>query len=182
MNIVFDHNPTAFLPPFLREGSGEGAQAGGLKNHGSSTPTPALPLRGREKKEREGEQQAYVVFTGQADWPWLRWLKTGFRHCFVLLYDGRHWVSLDPLLNHTEVQVHNVPPGFDLPGWLEGRGHRVVKADIRRDHLRPAPFAMFSCVEAVKRVLGLHDLRILTPWQLYRYLRPQREEMLVPAG
>lgn len=114
--------------------------------------------------------KAWVVFTAEADWPWLKMLKPGFRHCFVLLHDGEHWVSLDPLLNHTDVQVHNVPPDFNLPGWLRRRGHRVVMAPVNRAHLRPAPFMMFTCVEAVKRVLGLHAWHVLTPWQLYRHL------------
>ena len=113
---------------------------------------------------------AWVVFTGQADWPWLRWLKPGYRHCFVMLHDGRNWVSVDPLLSHTDVQIHNVPQDFDLPGWLKARGHRVIRTRIQRSHARPAPFMMFTCVEAVKRVIGLHDWRVMTPWQLYRHL------------
>lgn len=116
-------------------------------------------------------QQAYVVFTGRTDLQWLKWLKPGFRHCFVLLNDGRQWLSLDPLSNHMEVQVYNHLSGeFDLPGWLKKRGYSVVKAPVNRSHKRAAPVMLFTCVEAVKRVLGLHKARILTPWQLYRYL------------
>ncbi len=114
--------------------------------------------------------KAFVVFTGQADWPWLRWLKPGFRHCFVLLNDGTHWISVDPLLNHMDVQVHNAPVDFDLPAWLRSRGHKVVAAPVRRERMKPAPFLPFTCVETVKRVLGIHDMRVLTPWQLYRRL------------
>ncbi len=121
-------------------------------------------------QENNPDQKAFVVFTGQTDWPWLRWLKPGYRHCFVLIHDGAHWLSIDPMLNHTEVQVHNVPADFDMAGWLKDRGHRVVRAQLCRAHQRPAPFMMFTCVEAVKRVLGLHDWRIITPWQLYRAL------------
>ncbi|MCD8520259.1 MAG: hypothetical protein LRY57_03005 [Alphaproteobacteria bacterium] len=116
-------------------------------------------------------QEAYVVFTGRTDLPWLRWLKPGFRHCFVLLNDGRQWLSLDPLSNHMEVQVYNhLATSFDLPGWLRKRGHKVVKAPVNRSHHRPAPVMFFTCVEAVKRVLGLHKAGIVTPWQLYRHL------------
>jgi hypothetical protein len=43
--------PLSFLPPSLREGLGEGVQAMGLKDHGLSTPTLTLPLRGRGLKE-----------------------------------------------------------------------------------------------------------------------------------
>ena len=114
--------------------------------------------------------KAFVVFVGQADFYWLRWLKPGFRHCFVLLNDGERWISIDPLMNHMDVQVHSVPYNFDMGAWLEDRGHRVVPADLCRSHERPAPFMAFTCVEAVKRVLGLHDWRVMTPWQLYKRL------------
>ncbi len=118
--------------------------------------------------------KAFVVFVGQADFPWLRWLRPGFRHCFVILHERGQWISIDPLLNHMEVQVHDVPDDFDMAGWLQDRGHQVVEATICRSNERPAPFMLFTCVEAVKRVIGLHDRRVMTPWQLYRRLAEVR--------
>ncbi len=119
------------------------------------------------------DQNAWVVFSGQTDLSWLKIFKPGFRHCFVLLNDGSRWVSFDPLSNHTEISVHHhVPPEFDLPYWMEGRGYSVVETSIER-HKKPAPFMPFTCVEAVKRVLGLHKRFIFTPWQLYRFLQGQ---------
>lgn len=112
------------------------------------------------------EQKAWVVFSGKADLPWLRLLRPGFRHCFVLLNDGRHWISLDPLSNYTDVIVHHLPAGFDLPAWLSARGHQVVAAPLTR-RMKPAPWMLFTCVEAVKRVICLHTRSIITPWQLY---------------
>ena len=41
---------------------------------------------------------------------------------------------------------------------------------VNRLHKRPAPLMVFTCVEAVKRVLGLHRRLVFTPWQLYRHL------------
>ncbi len=119
------------------------------------------------------DQKAWVVFSGQTDLPWLRIFRPGFRHCFVLLHDGVNWISLDPLSNYTEVLVHHVPPEFDLPHWLEGRGHKVVRTAMQRSR-KAAPFMLFTCVEAVKRVLGLHKRFIITPWQLYRHLQSQK--------
>jgi hypothetical protein len=114
--------------------------------------------------------EAWVVFTGQSDLPWLKLLKKGFRHCYVLLNDGDHWLSMDPLSNYIDVSVHNhVPADFDLPMWLKTRGHTVVRAPVARIK-KEAPWMMFTCTEAVKRVLGLHKRFILTPWQLYRHL------------
>jgi len=35
----------------------------------------------------------------------------------------------------------------------------------------------FSCVEFIKRVLGIHSCFILTPWQLYKYLNKEKEKV-----
>lgn len=122
--------------------------------------------------ENTKSQKAWVVFSSQTDLPWLRILKPGFRHCSVLLHDGQRWFSLDPLSGHMEVEVHDHVSGdFDLPGWLKKQGHAVVSAPLLRHHKKPAPYMIFTCVEAVKRVLGLHKAFIITPWQLYRFLK-----------
>ncbi len=118
-------------------------------------------------------QQAWVIFTGQADLPWLRIFKKGFRHCFVILHDGENWISLDPLSTYTDVVVHKLPPEFDLPLWLKSRGHTVVKTPLQRG-AKLAPCMMYTCVEAVKRVLGLHKRFVITPWQLYRHLLAEK--------
>jgi hypothetical protein len=118
------------------------------------------------------EQKAWVVFSGQTEIAWLRFLKPGYRHCYVLLNDGERWTSFDPLSNVIEISTHHhVPVDFDMPKWLEGRGNKVVSANIRRDLMKPAPWMLFTCVEAVKRVLGIHARKIVTPWQLYNYLK-----------
>jgi hypothetical protein len=116
-------------------------------------------------------QRVWVVFSGKADLPWLRMLRPGFRHCYVLLFEGGRWISVDPMLSRMEIHVHNhLPADFDLPGWLESRGQRTVLAFIDHSSARPAPWRPFTCVEAVKRILGLHAGFVLTPWQLYRHL------------
>ena len=50
---------------------------------------------------------AFVVFSGQTDLKWLKTLKPGFRHCFVLLETGGHWVVYNPLSNRTDITVSN---------------------------------------------------------------------------
>ena len=114
--------------------------------------------------------RAWVVFCDNTELAWLRLLRPGFRHCFALLHDGGRWLTIDPLATLLEVTAPPVEPGFDLPGWFAGQGHTVVAATIRRDLTRPAPLGLFTCVEACKRVIGLQDRVVLTPWQLYRRL------------
>lgn len=117
------------------------------------------------------QTKAWVVFSGQSELPWLQFLKPGFRHCYVILNDGERWISIDPLSHFTEVMVHHhLPMDFDLPHWLRGRGLKVIQAPDHTVPRKTAPFMPFTCVEAVKRVLGMHERFIFTPWQLYSHL------------
>ena len=127
-------------------------------------------MRTQEIKNNEKKQRLWVVFTGQTDLRWVFWLKRGFRHCFVVMHNGSCWVSLDPLASHIEVMVQDIPADFDLPQWLKSQGHEVMEASPAR-HDRPAPVMPLTCVEFVKRILGVHKRFIFTPWQLYRYLQ-----------
>jgi hypothetical protein len=116
------------------------------------------------------EKRAWVVFTNQTELPFLRFFKRGFRHCFVLLHDGEHWISVDPMATYMEVSVQDVPSDFDLPAWLKKHGHAVIDAPLSQKLRTSAPLMAFTCVEACKRVLGIHKISIITPWQLYQYL------------
>ncbi len=119
--------------------------------------------------ENMNETEAWVIFSAQTDMNWLKILKPGFRHCAVLLNDGQNWMTLDPLSNYMDVTVHHVPVEFNMPKWMKDRGHTMVKASMKKP-VKPAPWGPFTCVEAVKRVLGIHNRMIITPWQLHRYL------------
>lgn len=117
------------------------------------------------------KRRVWVVFCGQTDLWWLKFLKPRFRHCYVLFQDRWQWVSIDPLSHCTQIDFHShVHSGFDLPAWLRGQGMIVVETQTKEPPRKCAPFMVFTCVEAVKRVLGIHRRRIVTPWQLYQYL------------
>ncbi len=116
------------------------------------------------------EEKAWVVFSGQTELSYLKLLKNGFRHCFIILKKGDHWISLDPLAHKTEIELHYLPQNFDLPSWLKKRGNVVVETKLKAAPLKALPVSLFTCVEAVKRVLGLHSWKVLTPWQLYKHL------------
>ncbi|SEH45207.1 hypothetical protein [Magnetospirillum fulvum] len=132
--------------------------------------------------ENEGKQpfsgRALVVFSGQADLLWLRLLRPGFRHCFVVLGSPGGWISLNPMAHRTDLTVLSVPPDFDLAGWYRAQGLTVVETLPHLPPRRQAPWRPYSCVEAVKRVLGIHDGFVLTPWQLFRYLKIKGKKSL----
>lgn len=114
--------------------------------------------------------KVWVAFTGETDLNFLKILKKDFRHCFAVVFDGEKWLSIDPLANHMDITIHNVPSDFDLPAWLQSRGYKLVEARIDRSKKTMAPIFPFTCVEAVKRYLGIHALHVITPYQLYCHL------------
>ncbi|MEO5336533.1 MAG: hypothetical protein H7841_06530 [Magnetospirillum sp. WYHS-4] len=113
---------------------------------------------------------ALVVFAGQADLKGLRLLRPGFRHCFVVLRRQGHWVVYNPLSHWTEIQVLADRPAADLACWFAEKGYRVVPAPAGEAPRIPAPWRPYTCVEAVKRALGLRAPWVFTPWQLYKRL------------
>jgi hypothetical protein len=117
--------------------------------------------------------RALVVFGNNTGLWWLRLLKPGFRHCFVALDTPAGWVVIDPLSHRTHITVIRHWRGPDLAQWYRMHGLTVVHAEIIIPIARCAPWRPFSCVEAVKRVLGINDGRILTPWQLFGFLSDQ---------
>ena len=121
-------------------------------------------------------RRALVVFAGRAGVRWLRWLRPGFRHCFAAVDDGAQWLTIDPLLHRLEIRASGLPSAFDLAA--EYRRMNLIVLDIGPPPvaLRTAPFGIFSCVETVKRVLGLRARWVFTPWQLYRFLERRYED------
>lgn len=140
--------------------------------------TEALQSAGDQPFSR----RALVVFSGRTDLCWLRLLRPGFRHCFVVLETPGGWVSLNPMAHRTDLTVLSIPSGFDLAEWYRAQGLIVAETVSHLPPRRQAPWRPYSCVEAVKRVLGIHDGFVLTPWQLFRYLDNRGKKSLTGRG
>jgi hypothetical protein len=102
---------------------------------------------------------ALVVFMDESRLKCLRWLRRGFRHCFIAVHSARGWVICDPLSHQTDLSIVDGLSPPELAAWYRDYGLLVVETHIRPAPLRPAPIRPFTCVEMVKRVLGLH-----APW------------------
>ena len=115
--------------------------------------------------------ECYVVFADNTSLWWLKLLKPGFRHGYVILrlYKTGRWLELNPLSNQFLAAIYDYPPDFDFPGYIRTRRNvRLCRVEIAAAPLKCAPLSFFTCVEFVKRVIGLHDCFIHTPWQLYQ--------------
>lgn len=120
---------------------------------------------------------AVVGFSGRVELWWLRALKPGFRHCVVALAQpGGGWVLVDPMAHATRVTA--IPGRTDPVGWFLAHELLPVPVRPRPPELRAAPWAPFTCVEAVKRALGIRARFVFTPWQLFRHLTEGKKKVL----
>lgn len=117
-------------------------------------------------------QTLYVVFQNETSLWWLRLLRPGFRHCYILvpLSDGQ-WLELNPASNFFYFTIHRFGKGYDYLNSLSENGCAVVSARVKIVPSRPLPLFLFNCVEFVKHALGINNRRIITPYQLYKYLK-----------
>lgn len=121
--------------------------------------------------------RAYIVFQGEAGLWWLRFLKPGFRHCYLLfrLPGKNSWLELNPCSNRVAVSLKEYAAGFDYLRYLSVTLRRRVVSCAVETPLFSAPLMPFTCVEFAKRVIGCHDKRILTPFQLYKKINNCRK-------
>jgi len=114
---------------------------------------------------------ALVVFTDAREIPWLRLLRPGFRHVLVALrLPGGGWIVVNPLSHQIRVDPVAALEGPALAHWFRAQGFTVIETMTRRAPRREAPWAPMTCVEVVKRLLGIHARWVWTPWALYRLL------------
>jgi hypothetical protein len=117
-----------------------------------------------------------VVFCDHTDLWWLKFLRRGFRHCFILLRFADIWISIDALAHKTEIVRIDLPDLINLKQWLETNGDIVIKCPISKAKEKPIGPSVFSCVESVKRIIGIRKQLIITPWQLYKFITTQNEK------
>lgn len=117
---------------------------------------------------------AVVVFRDDASIPWLRWLRPGFRHCFVAVRRSGFWIVCDSLAHRTDLSVIREQSAAVLTERYRSLGLTVVQTMTREAPPRLAPLRFFTCVESVKRVLGIHAPCVFTPWQLHQKLAQEK--------
>ena len=111
--------------------------------------------------------KALVAFGGTPHFWWQRFLKKGFYHCLVALGEGDKWILLDPLANCLDVMVlHDTK----LREYLHLKGYRTLETQVHESDEPGMTIRPFTCVETVRRVLGLPSAFMLTPYQLFKHL------------
>lgn len=111
--------------------------------------------------------KGYLVFR-TAHTSFFRWLlPDGFGHVHAVIERKGYKILIDSTISNSVVQVY--PDGYDYD--LQ-KGETVVKFDRLIDTTQKNyHFGFMSCVEVVKRFLGIKESFIFTPHQLYRALK-----------
>ena len=125
---------------------------------------------GAERPLESGLGRAIVVFRDATEIRWLRFLKRGFRHCAVLVEVEQGWVICDAMSNKTHIKQISNRSSLEIVERLGAAYLHAIEVRVQTPPARMAPILPFTCVEAVKRILGIHAWSIVTPWQLYRHL------------
>lgn len=116
-----------------------------------------------------GRRPAIVVYSEHSDIAFLRLLRRGFRHCFVMVSVGSLWVMVDPLSHRTLLAVTDLRGLCDHLIALHHAGRRCQAVLTTPNPERKIVMRPFTCVEVVKRVLGISSAFVLTPYQLYKH-------------
>ena len=123
--------------------------------------------------------EAMVVFSPEVQLWWLRFLKKGFKHCFVILSNEQNLVVIDPLRNRTEICVMSSFPLARMQSLLEANGYITVRTNVRQNFTAAVSLGLFSCVEMAKRLLGIHKFSIITPYRLYKFLNKDKNMKII---
>lgn len=120
--------------------------------------------------ELEMSSTAWIIFSNDTDIRLLKMFRQGFRHCFMMMQQDDRWVLIDPRSNKTDVQILLHPKSFNFPRYYVEQGKTVLKIPmIATPQKIMSPFPV-SCVETLKRMIGLHAWFVFTPYQLYKKL------------
>lgn len=118
-----------------------------------------------------------VVFVGKADCRLLKFLKSGFRHCFVAFQKNDQWIICDSLKRYIEFTVIDPHFNFNLGKFYYNQGYKVFSGYISHTKkLGWIPPELLTCVTVAKRIIGIRSFLTFTPWQLYCLLNSMKDQ------
>jgi hypothetical protein len=130
----------------------------------------------------DGPWRRYFVVCAESvvrHW-WNPILRPGYRHCYLLIWEGAVWLHVDPTMDRTRVVILDLFDGFQHPAaWIEDASARIFEAWPEPDRASfriPWIWAPMTCVEAVLAHLGIRKWWVWTPWQLAQLLRQRRRQ------
>lgn len=120
---------------------------------------------------------ALVIFRPRRGRPWWsRVLHPDFGHCGVWLSAGEFWFEAHSLSRGLEFGLHRgIEPREVVRLHLENGATVVAECEVIGHPTALRLIAPFTCVEFVKRAIGVRAWWVVTPYQLFKYLKRANE-------
>ena len=111
--------------------------------------------------------KVYVVFEGDEGHWWSRFLHPVIKHCYVIKP-----CDFGVVVNGKTTE------GIELFTVLDEKsiiGNDYIIVGYKPEKLKKSLFVLNTCVGHTKQILNISNPFILTPYQLYKYMRHQNE-------
>lgn len=99
-----------------------------------------------------------------------KWLKKGFQHVTAYKFTGFFWLKMDFSLGYSDFDVLCYDWHDSIKDVLSGQTYQYVEVWREPRYRVRSIVAPWTCVEAMKSLLGIREPFILTPWQLYKHV------------
>ena len=115
----------------------------------------------------------YLVYSNSDHQHWYtKFLQSGYYHVSIIKFTGLFWIKLDFGLGWTDFNVLPYDQYDTIKDVIdEGESYQYVERWLKPRLRVRSIVTLWTCVEAAKAVLGIRAWWILTPFQLYNYLR-----------
>ena len=116
----------------------------------------------------------YYFAFGNSDFPhlWDIFTRQGFRHCCAFKWDGFNWLLVDPLGQGLDITILNYTSEDDVPSIFRQAGWTVIRAKTINDKFIFR--GLMTCVTVCKQLVGIKACWVVTPWQLYNYIKKEK--------
>ena len=123
----------------------------------------------------------YYFAFGNSDFPhlWDIFTRKGFRHCCAFKWDGFNWLLVDPLGQGLDITILNYTSEDDVPSIFRQAGWTVIRAKTINDKFIFR--GLMTCVTVCKQLVGIKACWVVTPWQLYNYIKKEKHMKVLPS-
>lgn len=126
----------------------------------------------------------YVIFTDSDHDHWLfKYLRTGFKHVYAIQKSegGQFWLKVDSRYAYLDISL-NYTDKYPTARAFAGDDAVILPIHANIPSVERTSMCQFTCVEVTKALLGIKSWWVLTPWQLYKYLKGLQDEQLNRSG
>jgi|TARA_R100001224_G_C4022408_1_gene149784 hypothetical protein len=105
--------------------------------------------------------ELYIFFTDDDGHWWSRFLNKEIRHCFIVKPENGAYMVVSRQHDKVELAIWK--------NLIIGKSYRLLKFEQRPPV--KSLFMLNTCTGLAKQLLGIDNPFILTPYQLYKYVR-----------